>query len=298
MRARHVLAVVIALAAGACIDHVDASPDAKAPDDASTEPKVGCDGALCQTSNDSTCNAGGSPGWLAAAFVAFAVAGRRRRPVTTLAIVVVAGLLAAPRVAAADGSGSAGAAPPVDVHLAAQPPVERHVTIAWNPLPFIVGLGKLSVDIVWVPRHHSALVVAPFLAITDTAPITVYADNGTPTQLPQQDFTTLGVELGYRHYWGAQGPRGLFVGPSLILADVLEHQGMFGNGSKTSYADLGLAFDVGYQMLVTSSFSLAVGAGVQGQLTTMSVPKQQFPADVYANSGVWPRILLSVGYAF
>jgi hypothetical protein len=299
------LVVLLVLVAG-CVDRVDATPDAKPTDDAGIE-KVACDGALCDTSNDSTCNAGGGAGWLAAAIVAFAIAGTRRRrtgAAAAAAAIVMLGSLAAPRLARADGgaapttvgSGSDPAEPAVDVHVAATVPVERHVDIAWNPLPFLVGLGKLSIDVVWVPRHHSALVVAPFLAITNTAPITVFSDAGTPSQLPQQDFTTFGAEIGYRRYWGAQGPRGLFVGPSLILADVREHQGMFGNGSKTSYGDLGLAFDVGYQVLI-GRFALAVGAGVQGQVTTSSVPKQQFPADIYANAGVWPRLLLSVGYA-
>jgi hypothetical protein len=56
------LMLVFALAAPACIDvDVDATPPA--PVDAGTgrEVPVACDGALCNTSNGSQCNAGGDP---------------------------------------------------------------------------------------------------------------------------------------------------------------------------------------------------------------------------------------------
>jgi hypothetical protein len=110
-----------------------------------------------------------------------------------------------------------------------------------------------------------------------------------------QHFNGLGGEIGYRYYWGANGPRGLFVGPSLIL-------GWFDaqpqNGSSTQYLQYGLAADIGYQMLVADRVSLSLGGGLQYTAETKNIPNQQFPAELYANSGLRPRVLLSMGWAF
>jgi uncharacterized protein (TIGR03382 family) len=325
MTLRAIATLLTVLVLGSCIDSTGEVPTdttetpATTPVDAPSPPKdvnVACDGALCDTSNDSTCNAGGgSVAWpIAGAMLLLALGTRRRRRwlaggvaiacvalgLDTAASAEVKPVTTAAAPAAPAGSDTAGSDDSVSVHVDTAPPPVHRFTLAWNPLPFIVGLGKISVDAVIMLKHdHHALVISPFLAITNTAPIFTVAPDGTPSQLPQQNFTTFGAEIGYRHYWGVNGPRGLFIGPSLLLADVQEKQGMFGDGSKTSYGDLGLAFDIGYQAVFSNSFTLAVGAGVQGQLTTMSnVPRQQFPADVYANNGVWPRLLLSVGYAF
>jgi hypothetical protein len=117
-------------------------------------------------------------------------------------------------------------------------------------------------------------------------------------QLPEQRFEGWGLEVGYRHYWGQRGPRGFFVGPSFIYAWMNAKQEMFGNGSRLNYSTYGFAFDIGYQMLVTDALTLSAGVGLQGTLTSKTIPQQQFPADIYGNSGVWPRLLFSVGYAF
>ncbi len=202
-------------------------------------------------------------------------------------------LAIAPAIAGADTP-----EPVPDVHVATTPPSPRRLAIELDPLPLIADLGKLQADLVIVPIDHHALVVSPFYTSTATAPIVLQDASGNPMlQLPEQIFRGVGLELGYRYYHGRGGPRGFFVGPSLIFAAMLEKQGQFGDGSHTSYQDLGLAVDAGYQVLIANEVSLAFGAGVQGLITSKSIPEQQFPAKLYGNSGVWPRLLFSIGWA-
>lgn len=185
----------------------------------------------------------------------------------------------------------------VDVRLALEPPVRRHAAIVVNPLALVVG--KLSADLVVIPVDHHALVVNAFYFGATTAPIYVFDASGAAMQLPEQRFAGGGVELGYRYYRGLGGPRGLFIGPSLVLASIKEHQlPPTGDDSSFRFTDIGVAVDVGYQVLVTDQITLAIGAGVQALATSRSIPAQQFPAKVYANGGVLPRLLLSAGWAF
>jgi hypothetical protein len=183
--------------------------------------------------------------------------------------------------------------PGVDVELRLPPPPERHVAIELNPLA-LVSIGKLSANLVIAPVEHHALVLAPFYTSTTTAPISVYDAAGNGVQLPEQRFLGFGAELGYRYYLGAAGPRGLFFGPSLVLAWMTATAG---DGGTSHFTDVGLAADVGYQALLGDRVALALGAGVQVVTTSRAVPDQQFPAKVYANGGVLPRVLFSLGVA-
>jgi hypothetical protein len=188
--------------------------------------------------------------------------------------------------------------PVPDVHVTTAPPPARRLAIEIEPVPFIADLGKLQADVVVVPIDHHAIVASVFYTSTSTAPIVLQNADGSPMlQLPEQMFRGVGLELGYRYYVGTGGPRGFFVGPSLIVAAMFEKQGQYGDGSHTSYQDLGLAIDAGYQVIVADQVSLALGGGVQGLITTKPIPEQQFPAKLYANSGVWPRLVFSVGWA-
>jgi hypothetical protein len=199
---------------------------------------------------------------------------------------IFAAAITTARMAAAE------AEPPVDVVIHEAPPPRRIVTMAFSPLPLIVG--KLSFELVVVPIEHHGLVLSPFYASTTTAPIYVFSDTGQPTQLPEQKFSGYGGELGYRYYFGQGGPRGFFLGPSLIL-------GWFTataqNGSQTKYLQYGFAADVGSQMLVTDRVSLSLGGGLQYIATDKTIPPQQFPAKIFANRGVLPRLLFSLGLA-
>jgi hypothetical protein len=182
---------------------------------------------------------------------------------------------------------------PIDVVVHETPPQRRLISVEFNPLPLLVG--KLSANVVIVPVDHHALVLCPFYVSTTTAGIYVFNDQGDATQLPTQTFSGFGGEIGYRYYTGLGGPRGLFVGPSLILASMTAKAQ---NGSTTGYLDYGIAGDIGYEMLVADNVALAVGGGVQYATPSQSIPSQQFPADVYANGRVMPRALASIGWAF
>jgi hypothetical protein len=185
-----------------------------------------------------------------------------------------------------------------DVEIPFAPAPRRALALELQPLPLIAGLGKSAADIVVVPVDHHAIVVTALYTSTSTAPILLLDAAGAPiARLPEQMFRGAGIELGYRYYSGHAGPRGWFVGPSLIAVAMFEHQGRFGDGSQTDYLDYGVALDGGYQALVGDSVSIALGAGVQGLITSRPIPDQQFPARLYADSGVWPRLLLSIGWS-
>ena len=181
--------------------------------------------------------------------------------------------------------------PAVDVHIADASP-RRWVSIEFNPLSLVIG--KVSASVVLVPVSHHALVLSPFYASTTTNPIYVFNDEGMSTQLPQQTFSGFGGELGYRYYAGHRGPRGFFVGPSLIVSWMTATPQ---NGDKTSYVDYGFALDIGYELLVGDAVAVSLGLGGQYTTPSKSIPAQQFPADVYANSRVFPRALFSIGWA-
>ena len=121
---------------------------------------------------------------------------------------------------------------------------------------------------------------------------------GRPAALSVPDgprFRGFGGEVGYRYYFGEGGPRGLFIGPSLLIGWLTATAG---DGSRTPFIRYGAAADVGYQMLVADRIVLALGAGVQAVTTDKRIPRQQFPARIDANGGVLPRVLLSLGAAF
>jgi hypothetical protein len=178
--------------------------------------------------------------------------------------------------------------PPVDVVVEEPPPPRRVATIEWNPIALV--LDRLSANVEIVPVDHHALVLSPFYFNARTASFTLNS-----VEVPSQRFEGFGGEIGYRYYWGRGGPRGFFVGPSLLLSDV---QATAADGTKTSFTDIGVAGDVGYQMLVADGWVVSLGVGVQYTFTSKSIPDQQMPANIYANEGVQPRLLFALGYAF
>jgi hypothetical protein len=193
---------------------------------------------------------------------------------------------------------------PVDVVLSEAPSPHRTLTVEWNPLALFID--RFSVDVVLVPGDHHALVVSPFYTWSNTQPYATGIDaNGNPLvnasgnpytlNVLAQTFHGFGGELGYRYYFDKGGARGFFLGPSLILAAITATAG---NGSQTPFLDFGLAGDVGYEALLADRIAVSVGVGVQYTTPNKSIPDQQLPASIYANSAVQPRLLLSMGYAF
>jgi hypothetical protein len=204
------------------------------------------------------------------------------------------------------GARAALAEPPqaVDVTIPRVTPEHRAWTIEVNPLALFIE--RFSVDVVVVPRDHHALIVSPFYTWANTVPYATGIDgNGRPLvsasgapytlNVLAQTFHGFGGELGYRYYFGRGGARGLFLGPSIVLADITATSG---NGGKTPFLDYGIAADAGYEALVADTVAVTVGAGVQYTRTSKAIPDQQLPASIYANDAVHPRLLLSLGYAF
>ena len=198
-------------------------------------------------------------------------------------------------VAASSRLARADQPPPVDVVIKQTPPPRRLLTIEWNPLPLIT-IGRLSANVVVaLPKlDHHAIIVSPYYAWTTTNRIYIYDDAGNQTALPTQHFEGGGAELGYRYYSGYGGARGLFLGPSLILA---AFQARAQDNATLTYANFGLAADVGYEALLADRVALSLGGGLQYTATSKSIPDQQFPAELYANGGLRPRVLLSIGWA-
>jgi hypothetical protein len=215
---------------------------------------------------------------------------------TLLAGAALATVVAAPSIARAEQPA------PVEVAIKLPPPPRRVVLVEWNPLPTFT-IGRLSANVVITPVDHHALIVSPFYAWATTNGINTY-DSSSPgcslsqpcqTTLPVQHFEGFGGELGYRYYFGVGGPRGFFLGPSLILGSFTATPQA---GAQVQYLQWGLAADAGYQVIVADSVAISLGAGVQYTGETKTIPNQQFPAELYANPGVRPRLLLSLGWAF
>jgi hypothetical protein len=242
----------------------------------------------------------------------------RARPRSLPTPVLCAGALSAvlaARPALAEGAPAAEQRPPdevaVDVRLAEAPPPHRTLTIEWNPLALFID--RFSLNAVVVPGDHHALVLSPFYTWAGTAEYSTGLNaDGTPLvdttgaitgtkgasyvlNVPRQTFTGFGGELGYRYYFAEGGPRGVFLGPSLILEGITAKAY---NGSETSFAGYGLAADLGYEALIADTVAVSVGVGGQYLLTSRSIPPQQLPASIYANERFYPRLLLSFGYAF
>jgi hypothetical protein len=136
--------------------------------------------------------------------------------------------------------------------------------------------------------------LTPYYFDSQTAAFTQSGTN-VNTFVPSQKFEGFGGEIGYRYFTGLNGPRGFFVGPSFVIADV---QATSGGGSQTTLMDFGVAVDAGWEMLVADNWSVSLGLGAEYVFTSKSLPSQQWPANIYANSGFHPRPLFAIGYAF
>jgi hypothetical protein len=187
--------------------------------------------------------------------------------------------------------------PPVDVVVKQEPPPARVVTLQWNPVDLVYE--RLSGNLQIVPSDHHALMLTPFYFDSQTAAFTQSgtdaAGNPVNVAVASQKFEGFGGEIGYRYFSGFAGPRGFFIGPSFVIADV---QATAGNGAQTSIMDYGIAVDAGYEMLVADNWAVSLGLGAEYVFTSKSLPNQQWPANIYANNGFHPRPLFALGYAF
>lgn len=190
----------------------------------------------------------------------------------------------------------------VDVKVVEVPPPHRTLTIEWNPVALVIS--RFMLNVVIAPGDHHALVLSPYYAWASTIPYATAIDaqgnplavGGQPETLNvlSQSFHGYGAEIGYRYYLAKGGPRGFFAGPSLILSAITAKAG---NGSETHFLDLGGAVDIGYEALIANTIAVTLGGGLQYTAPTKSIPTQQWPSSVYANDGVRPRVLITLGYA-
>jgi hypothetical protein len=230
---------------------------------------------------------------------------RSARPLGTscarlIACAAIVSVATTVRSAAADDS-----TPAVDVRVKETPSPHRALTIEWNPLALFID--RLSVNVVIVPGDHHGLILSPFYTWANTAEYSTGLNaDGTPLvdahgapyvlNVPKQTFNGFGGEVGYRYYVDKGGPRGFFAGPSLILAAITATAY---DGKQTSFTDLGAAADLGFQALIADTVAVTVGGGLQYTFfTSQSIPPQQLPASIVANQHLYPRLLLSFGYAF
>ena len=164
-------------------------------------------------------------------------------------------------------------------------PAGKRAVLETNLVSPIVGLWGVSLEL--MPAEHHALVLSGAFV------------HGTRSSNPQVQpaLDGFGFEVGYRQYSGRRGPRGLFAGPSLLLGGYRLSPPDSATASNVDLFSVGGAFDVGYQAIV-GDVAIALGAGVQYTHPSKDVPLLAYPATIYANGGLRPRALVSIGYAF
>lgn len=209
------------------------------------------------------------------------------KAVTVRASVLVCLLLApswvrAQPTAGDAATGDAGNADLGAALLAASEPPVRRIALSYNP--FTLHLNRASIDAEVLMWSHHVLTLTVFFATTTT----------------NEDsfgnvFCGFGSELGYRYYAEANGPRGWFVGPSLLLGS---YRAIPALGTEVHFSNVGGAVDVGYQAIVADRWVVGLGAGLQYTRPSEDFPPQELPASVYARAGVRPRLLLALGIAF
>jgi hypothetical protein len=189
---------------------------------------------------------------------------------------------ARPAAAAPPPANGAAADATAETSLGAPAGERRWLTLAYNPFTLQASRYGANVEVL-VASHH---VVAGTL---------YYANTLTNEDSFKNRFRGLGGELGYRYYTGTDGPRGLFFGPSLLLAAL---EAVPARGATASFENYGVALDLGYQALIADRWVVGLGGGLQYNRPTTTFPQQELPASVYANPGLRPRLLLALGVAF
>lgn len=150
----------------------------------------------------------------------------------------------------------------------------RELSLRGNPLALFIG--RLSVDVEWLIVPHHAIVISPHLTLSQdrgTLPANAVGFTGPSS-------TGFGVELGYHYWMTSTEPEGVFLGPSLLIDSTKPAPGF------DRFTAYGAAFDVGYQAIVGSGFTLAAGGGILF-ITASGVPVKAAP-----------RVLLSIGWTF
>jgi hypothetical protein len=149
--------------------------------------------------------------------------------------------------------------------------------------PFTIAEARYGLTLQIVPASHHAIVLSPYYMTTNTN-----ADSNNK-------FRGVGGEIGYKYFFGHDGPRGLHIGPSFLVGGF---DGIPQNGPTVRFYSFGAALDIGWQATLFDRLVLGVAAGVQYAQSTVSIPVQELPAAIYANRGVHPRLQFAIGVTF
>jgi len=163
-------------------------------------------------------------------------------------------------------------------------PVDRRgFALEYNPAALAIGRFSGNAEALLAP--HSALT----FSLAGDARNSAYLRGVYP-------------EVGYRYYSG-RGINGFFATASIVGGAFAYHTNGLANPEWVNTYLIGAALDVGYQYQF--NFGLQIGAGVGAQLQYSR--KRQYEiyqsdftplAELLADSGLRPRGLLWVGYAF
>src|SRR6478736_74226 len=180
-------------------------------------------------------------------------------------------------------------APPGAVLVPVGQPEEPHpFSLLFNPLGLFVG--RYSITAEYQPVLHHAITLNPFYNHTSIKDTVSNTDLGT--------LNGFGGELGYRYYTGKKGPNGFFVGPSFLFGSYKATQTGYPDDSFTSF---GGAVDVGGQAVIGPGFVIGGGFGMQYTKTShelINTDNLNLASILVAKSGVRPRFLFAVSYAF
>lgn len=184
---------------------------------------------------------------------------------------------------------------------AAKPPGEaptrprRSLVVSINPAALF--LRRVSIAVEYSPFAHHGFVLSLSGVHTSyqpdsyaAAPCPILPCGGGPRGRVANLVNGAIAELGWRLYTGSSGPTGLFIGPSGVVGLLAA------NGD--AYTLAGAALDAGAQIVTESGFTVTAALGVQLQRVSESFSASNFATGAVTQSGVAPRAIGAVGWAF
>jgi hypothetical protein len=199
---------------------------------------------------------------------------------------------AQPPSAAASSSTSSASTPATPKEGPDGRPVDdpfRSIALTANPLSLI--LGRIGINVEWLPATHHAIVLNPFGQ---------FASAGEENSLTgKTSYTNFGGELGYRFYTGSRGANGFFIGPFATILTANSTTTRTSTTGKveasTNFLAYGGGLDLGGQHVFKNGFTIGGGAGLMYLTSSASGTNS---SSTIKFEGVLPRFLLTAGYSF
>lgn len=172
----------------------------------------------------------------------------------------------------------------------------KQLAVEFNPLSLIIG--RYSAQVEYLPVLHHGFVLNPHY---DSVSFELTVSAAGEEYTYEEGFSGFGGEIGYRYYTGRNGPNGFFIGPSFLVGRYSTKGSELEEWDQKSFTSLGWAVDLGGQGVIGPGIVLGIGVGMQQ--TKNSINADQFgelplSAEILVGSGVRPRFLLALGYAF